>query len=94
MQRNPYASDYIPIHEFVNTKFNNVHEDAMIWIEDPNPKWANPTDCINWPCTAPENVVLKFEGAAFDGDFQPLEKKPSFQIVSDVEEAVRAYTNC
>ena len=94
IQRNPYSSDYIPIYRFVNTMFDNVHEDAVIWIEDPNPKWANPTDCIGWPCTAPENVVLKFEGAAFEGTFQPLEKSTTFQIVSDVEEAVNAYTNC
>ena len=32
IQRNPYASDYIPIHRFVNTMFDNVHEDAVIWI--------------------------------------------------------------
>ena len=38
--------------------------------------------------------MLKFEGAAFEGYFQPLEKSTTFQIVSDVEEAVNAYTNC
>lgn len=58
IERNPYASDYIPVHKFTGTLFDNVNEKAVIYIEDPNKKWANPTDCIEWPCTAPENVVL------------------------------------
>ena len=66
----------------------------MIYIEDPNPWWANPTDCGEWPCTAPNNVVLKFLGTKFDGDIRPLEKIPNFQIVSDAEEAVNAYSGC
>lgn len=58
IQRNPYASDYIPIHKFFSTKFTDVAENAVAYLNDPNPGWANPTDCIEWPCTAPENVVL------------------------------------
>jgi hypothetical protein len=58
IQRNPSASDYIPVHKFINTKFTNVSENAVAYINDPNPGWANPTDCVEWPCTAPENVVL------------------------------------
>lgn len=94
IQRNPYASDYIPVHKFVNTKFNNVFENAVIWIEDPNPGWANPTDCIEWPCTAPENVVLKFEGTTYDGTRRPIDQLLSFQIVSDAEKAVAGYSGC
>ena len=63
--RNKYAADYIPTHEFIGTKFVDVTEKAVAYIEKPNPAWANPTDCTEWPCTAPENVVLKFTSNSF-----------------------------
>lgn len=91
--RNKYASDYIPIHSFVNTVFNDVDEDAVAYIKDPDPAWANPTDCIEWPCTGPENAVLMFTGASFTGT-TPTETDAEFQIVSDAEGAVNAYTSC
>lgn len=59
--RNPYSADYIPLNKFKNTKFRDVQNEALIYLEDPNPKWANPTDCGEWPCTAPNNVVIQFE---------------------------------
>jgi hypothetical protein len=79
--RNPTASDYIPMHKFNNIKFVNVEEDAMVWIADPPQSWANPTDCGPWPCTAPNNVILKFENPEFvnSGSFEDVD----FQIVSD-----------
>ena len=66
----------------------------MAYINDPNPAWANPTDCNEWPCTGPENVVLQFEGTQFLGTTTPVETAPDFQIVSDVEAAIGAYSNC
>jgi len=69
--RNNFAADYIPIHSFVNTEFINVNENGVAFIRDPNPGWANPTDCIEWPCTPPENVVIKFTGASFSGADHP-----------------------
>jgi hypothetical protein len=56
----------IPLHYFNNIKFVNVTEEALVWIEKPNPAWANPTDCHEWPCTGPENVVLKFKASSFE----------------------------
>ena len=61
MQRNPSASDYIALHKFKNSKFRNVHEEAVIWLRDPNRGWAGNANCVGWPCTAPNNVVLQFE---------------------------------
>ena len=78
VQRNPTASDYIPIHKFLNSKFTDVHDSAMAWIQDPPAGWANPSDCIEWPCTAPENVVLKYEGAVFSGFTRPIKTVPNF----------------
>lgn len=59
-ERNFSASDYIPMALFENTVFENVDEKAVVWLEDPPQGWANPTDCGEWPCTAPRNAVLKF----------------------------------
>lgn len=73
--------------------FTNVAEEAFIWIEDPDPSWANPTDCIEWPCTAPNNIVMQFEGAKFRGTVVPVRNAPTFQVVSDVQDAVKAYAN-
>lgn len=94
MQRNKYSADYIPRHKFINTVFNNVEEAAVIYLKDPDIAWANPTDCIEWPCTAPENVVLSFENTQYKGSRTPLSTKTNFQIVSDVEDAVNAYSGC
>ena len=94
MKRNPSASDYIPMHTFKNTKFDNVSENAVIWIDDPPRGWANPTDCGAFPCTAPLNIVLRFEGSQFIGSTRPLRKDRNFSIVSDVPKATNAYARC
>lgn len=60
IKRNKSSSDYIPPHLFKNTKFRDVQDGAFIFIDDPPQSWANPTDCIDWPCTAPNNVVINF----------------------------------
>lgn len=71
IERNPYAADYIPKHTFTNTKFQNVTANTLAWLQDPNPSWAvsnpseSPSNCGNWPCTAPSNIVLSFEGTTF-----------------------------
>jgi hypothetical protein len=97
-ERNPTSADYIPIHEFSNIKFVNVEADALVWIEDPNPGWANPTDCGDWPCTAPENVILKFTGTEYDSsdltEDDKLSEDSEFQIVSDNESAADAFPDC
>ena len=66
------------MHTFIGTTFRNVLDAAVIYLEDPNPRWAGPTDCIEWPCTAPENVVLRFEKTQFSGSLTPIKAIPSF----------------
>lgn len=53
MGPNVHASDHIHVQNFVNTVFDNVADDAVARIYDPPKAWANPTDCGNYPCTAP-----------------------------------------
>lgn len=67
LRRNPDSSDYIPVQKFYNTIFDNVSDEAMVWLEDPDPHWANAADCAGFPCTAPNNVVMTFEGTSFTG---------------------------
>jgi hypothetical protein len=57
--------------EFYNTEFINVGDDAFGYFYDPPRGWANPTDCGNFPCTAPWNVLLWFQASKFRG------KRPS-----------------
>jgi hypothetical protein len=63
--RNRHASDYIPRQKFTNTLFDDVSEDALIFIDRPPAGWAVIDDCGEWPCTAPENVLLAFEGTTY-----------------------------
>jgi len=76
--RNPHSSDFIPTQNFEYVTFNNVNEDAMAFLEDPNPKWINPTDCIAFDCTAPSNIVMLFEKTKFSGKIKPFDKNRNF----------------
>jgi len=78
IQRNSAASDYIPVHKFVKTTFRDVSDAAVIYLEDPSPDWATLSNCIEWPCTAPENVVLHFEQTIWTGSFMPVRPVQDF----------------
>jgi hypothetical protein len=95
-ERNPSASDGIPLHYFNNIKFVNVTDDALVWIEKPAAGWANPTDCGEWPCTAPENVVMKFHSSSFESNDQEtgLKEEPDFAIVSGNDPAAEVWPEC
>ena len=58
--------------EFYDTEFTNVETDAVAYIMDPQPGWANIADCGNYPCTAPKNILFTFQDSTFRGS------KPSF----------------
>lgn len=45
---------------FEDTTFVNTVPEAVAYLEDPNPDWANPDDCGDFSCTFPNNVFLKF----------------------------------
>ena len=84
IKRNPKDADYIPIHIFKNTIIRNVEENAFIWITDPNPEWANDTDCGKWPCTGPSNIVLKFQETQYEGVTRPMHAASDFEVVSNI----------
>ena len=96
--RNPFAADYTPVHTFTDIKFVNVTTENLVWIEKPNPAWAavdpttDPKNCGNWPCTAPENIVLKFESTTYEGSGYTGEAE--FQITSGYEGVASAFDTC
>ena len=78
----PALPDWIaPIYLF-NTTFTDVEEGAFALMMDPIPKWANIKDCGNFPCTAPNNVLLSFKDSKWEGATidNPL---ANFQIIHD-----------
>lgn len=40
----------------------NTIPEAVAFLDDPNPAWANADDCGDFPCTFPNNVYLNFKG--------------------------------
>jgi len=47
--------------------FDDVHDDAVTYIMDPKPGWANIDDCGEFPCTAPQNLVSKWSSVTCTG---------------------------
>lgn len=86
------ASDYIPMHEFYDTKFTNVHADALGYFFEPPQRWAIIKDCGEWPCTGPHNTIYSFKRNTFngkrpiyanDGDFSIIPNTPGLSKYID-----------
>ena len=88
------ASDKIPMHKFVGCTFKNVDENSMVYFKDSPQSWANLSDCGQWPCTAPENIVLSFTSTKWDGITMPGADS-AFQLVGAGGPNVAGkYNNC
>lgn len=63
MASNKMVSDY-PMPQFIKgIKFTNVYSENKIYMHDPDPKWLNEEDCVNWNCTGPlNNLVVDLDG--------------------------------
>ena len=68
-KRNDYAissndgsPDYQLPQFFSKIKFDSVDKDNKVFMNNPDPKWINPEDCVDWNCTGPLNAL------AFDVD--------------------------
>jgi len=71
-----------------------VDQGAFVYLEDPNPEWANEADCNEWACTGPNNVVLAFSDTQYGGYLQGQPLPGYFSIVGSVSTAIDAYENC
>ena len=62
---------------------------------EPPKGWANLTDCVDFPCTAPENVLLSFVGDTQQtgGTSITLPDEP-FDIISNNPGFNNALTGC
>jgi len=54
-------------HFFNDNVFEDCDLEAFTYVPNPNPGWANPKDCGNFPCTAPHNVFFRFHNTYFTG---------------------------
>jgi hypothetical protein len=53
------GSDLIVPQRFRETTTHSMDADTgLAWISDPPQGWANPTDCGEFPCTAPDNLLI------------------------------------
>lgn len=75
---NPTAPDIVHPSKFTNTIFNNVHEDAVVYLDAPDPGWADPDKCGSFPCTGRDNVLMEFEKTQFKGTITPAKTAASF----------------
>jgi hypothetical protein len=81
------ASDYIPPQDFDDILFNNVENSAMTYVWNPPQGWATVTDCGDFPCTGPKNVVFNMKNIKYEGEAQPnIASKgiDTFSIIADV----------
>lgn len=60
LRNHVYGSDFGPLYYFYDTNFVNTIPEAIAFLDDPNPAWANADDCGDFPCTFPNNVYLNF----------------------------------
>ncbi len=72
-------------HTFSNIVFDTVTTSGLLFIYDPPTAWANPTDCVEFPCTAPENLLLSFLDLPekIGSTLADLPASAPFDIVSD-----------
>jgi hypothetical protein len=71
------------MHYFTNIKFEDVDTKSMAWFEDPPSKWAIIKDCGEFPCTAPNNIILSFTTTTYPGTTKPDVELADFQIIPD-----------
>jgi len=55
------------MHEFYDTEFTDIEDDAMASLMTPFPSWANIEDCGNFPCTGPYNLLYTFRNTKWFG---------------------------
>lgn len=78
--------DYTPFATMKNIRMTNVAHEAVAFIQDPNPGWANDSDCVEFTCTGMYNIVIYMEGVTLSGTTTPF-VPPNFSIVADNKES-------
>ena len=77
-----YQPDYTPMLEFDNTKFVDIADNGFAYFSDPFEEWAVISDCGNFPCTGPKNILYDFRGSVWSGS-QPSLAPAEFQLIAN-----------
>lgn len=75
---NGLSPDYNPEVRLVNPIFENVHFDTYAYLFTPPNDWATIDDCGQFPCTGPNNILIKAINATFIGPNLPANQAPNF----------------
>ena len=72
---------------FENIRFDNVKPDNLMYLMDPPSGWATLDNCGDFPCTAPENILMTFRGTAEELNSPSPFNFPStpFQVIHLIE---------
>ena len=89
IRTNKYEADYYPIQHMNQIEFKDCLMDASIYLDDPNPAWANTDDCIGFPCTAPQNILLDFSDTLYTGSTP--KGQIDFQVISDTQDVSNSF---
>jgi len=54
----------------------------MAYIMPPAERWANPKDCIEFPCTAPYNILFTFRETQYHSN-QRFNYGSTFQVIAN-----------
>lgn len=50
-------------HVFSDITLHDIATENLMYLMDPPIAWAVLSDCVGFPCTAPEHVLLSFTGS-------------------------------
>lgn len=92
---NPFAGDFTPTTYIRNARFLNVSYDAYGYIFTPPNSWASIDDCGEFPCTGPNNVLVRFENASYEGTILPPNTTiKDFEIIPANDENSGGFPTC
>jgi len=70
------------MQELEDNEFQNVEDGAIAYFSSPPAGWAVISDCGEFPCTAPLNVLYMFKGTTWTG-IRPTGTRSSFQLIAN-----------
>jgi len=68
---NKDAADIIPLVTFEDCLFDDVDDEAFVWMFTPPDSWITVRACGSFPCTGPLNTAFSFENTVFTGEHRP-----------------------
>jgi len=54
------------MQEFIDNTLEDVDGKYFAYMTDPNPGWANLKDCVEFPCSAPLNILFDFQDTKYN----------------------------